>query len=100
MGKGKPSYAPYLDMGDYVVIINAGEVATTGKKERQKVYTRYSGYPSGLRKERLEELRKRLPGEVIRRAVKGMLPRGKLGRKMIAKLYVYPGANHPHGDKF
>lgn len=96
MGKDKPNYVPYLDMGDYVVVINAKEIKVTGKKEEQKVYTRYSGYPGGLRKETLKELRKRRPEEIVRHAVKGMLPRGKLGRKMITKLYVYPGPEHPH----
>lgn len=96
IGKDKPNYAPYLDLGDYVVVINAKEVKVTGKKEKQKVYRRYSGYPSGLKEETLEQLRKRRPEEVIRRAVLGMLPRGKLGRKMITKLYVYPGSEHPY----
>ncbi|NIT04571.1 50S ribosomal protein L13 [Candidatus Saccharibacteria bacterium] len=91
MGKHKSNWAPYLDMGDYVVITNAREVAVTGKKEKQKVYYRHSGYPGGLKEETLEELRKRRPEEVIRHAVVGMLPKGKLGRKMITKLYVYPG---------
>lgn len=92
MGKDKPNYAPYLDMGDYVVVINAKEVKVTGKKEKQKVYRRYTGYPSGLREETLEQLRNRRPEEIIRHAVKGMLPKGKLGRRMITKLYVYPGS--------
>jgi len=100
MGKGKSNYAPYLDMGDYVVVINAKEVAVTGKKEKQKVYRRYTGYPSGLREERLEELRKRRPEEVVRHAVKGMLPKSKLGRRMITRLYVYAGAEHPHRNEF
>jgi len=100
MGKGKPNFAPYLDMGDYVVVINAKEIMVTGKKEREKLYHRYSGYPGGLKTETLGELRKRRPEEIIRRAVKGMLPRGKLGRRMITKLYVYSGSEHPHEDKF
>lgn len=98
MGKGKPNYAPYLDMGDYVVVINAKKVRVTGKKEKQKIYQRYSGYPSGLKEETLEQLRKRKPEEIVRHAVKGMLPRGKLGRKMITKLYVYPDSEHPHQE--
>ena len=98
MGKGKPNYVPYLDMGDHVVVINAKEVEVTGKKEKQKVYQRYSGYPGGLKEETLEHLRERRPEEIIRRAVKGMLPRGKLGRRMITKLYVYPGSEHPHQE--
>jgi large subunit ribosomal protein L13 len=92
IGKNKPNYAPYLDMGDYVVVTNAKEVVVTGKKEKQKVYRRYTGYPSGLREERLEELRERRPEEMVRHAVKGMLPKGKLGRRMITKLYVYSKA--------
>jgi len=92
MGKHKPSYVPYLDTGDYVVVINAKEVAVTGRKETQKIYQRYSGYPSGLRKETLREIRGRRPEEIVRHAVAGMIPKGKLGRKMITKLYVYPGA--------
>lgn len=91
MGKDKPNWVPYLDMGDYVVVINAKEVAVTGKKENQKVYYRHSGYPGGLKAETLGKLRERRPEEIIRRAVKGMLPKGKLGRKMITKLYIYPG---------
>lgn len=99
MGKSKPNFAPYLDMGDYVVVINAKEIMVTGKKEKEKLYHRYSGYPGGLKTETLGELRKRRPEEIIRRAVKGMLPRGKLGRKMITKLYLYLGSEHPHGGK-
>jgi len=91
IGKHKPNWAPYLDMGDYVVVTNAREIAVTGKKETQKVYHRHSGYPGGHRSETLEELRARRPEEIIRRAVKGMLPTSKLGRKMITRLYVYPG---------
>ncbi len=100
MGKGKPNYVPYLDMGDYVVVINAKGVKVTGKKEVDKTYQRYSGYPSGLKSETLEQLRNRKPEGIIRSAVKGMLPKGKLGRRMIAKLYIFPGSDHPHGDKF
>jgi large subunit ribosomal protein L13 len=100
IGKGKANYAPYLDMGDYVVVVNAKKVRVTGKKEKEKVYQRFSGYPSGLRERSLEQMRHLMPEQVIRRAVKGMLPKGKLGRRMITKLYVYPGAEHPHKDKF
>lgn len=92
MGKGKPNYVPYLDMGDYVVVVNAKEIGVTGKKEEEKLYRRYSGYPGGLKTETLEQLRKRRPEEIVRHAVKGMLPRGKLGRKMITKLFVYSGS--------
>ena len=99
MGKDKPNYVPYLDMGDYVVVVNAREIKVTGKKEKEKLYHRYSGYPGGLKTETLEQLRERKPGEIVRHAVRGMLPRGKLGRKMITKLYIYSGSKHPHGDK-
>ncbi|GMR19307.1 MAG: 50S ribosomal protein L13 [Patescibacteria group bacterium] len=91
MGKDKPNWAPYLDMGDYVVVVNAKHIAVTGKKETQKVYYRHSGYPGGLKAETLGHLRQRRPEEIVRRAVKGMLPKGKLGRKMITKLYIYRG---------
>jgi len=91
MGKDKPNWAPYLDMGDFVVVTNAKDVKVTGKKEEQKEYFRYSGYPGGLTRETLGGLRQRRPEEIIRHAVKGMLPDTKLGRKMITKLYVYPG---------
>ena len=92
IGKEKINWAPYLDMGDYVVVTNAAKVKVTGKKEKEKRYYRHSGYPGGLRSETLEELRARRPEEIIRRAVRGMLPRGKLGRAMIKKLFVYPGS--------
>lgn len=90
MGKDKPSRVPYLDQGDYVVVINSAKVAVTGKKETQKRYFRYSGYPSGLKSEVLGDLRKRRPGEIIRRAVLGMLPDNKLRRTMITRLFIYP----------
>ncbi|MEX0887985.1 MAG: 50S ribosomal protein L13 [Patescibacteria group bacterium] len=90
MGKDKPERVPYLDRGDYVVVINAAKVAVTGKKEVQKRYFRYSGYPSGLKSETLGALRKRRPTEIIRRAVLGMLPDNKLSRKMITRFFVYP----------
>ena len=100
MGKGKPNYAPYLDMGDYVVVVNAKKVRVTGKKEKEKTYQRYSGYPGGLRERSLEQMRHLMPDQVIRHAVKGMLPKGKLGRRMITKLHVYPSSEHPYEDKF
>jgi large subunit ribosomal protein L13 len=92
MGKDKPDYAPYLDMGDCVVVINAEGVKVTGKKEKQKVYRRYTGYPGGLREESLEHLRERRPEEIVIHAIRGMLPKTKLGRRMITRLYVYPGS--------
>lgn len=94
-GKEKPIWVPYRDLGDYVVVVNAREIAVTGKKESQKRYYRYSGYPSGLRSETLGQLRVRRPEEIIRRAVVGMLPKNKLGSRMITRLYVYPG---PEGE--
>lgn len=95
-GKHKPAYTPYIDTGDFVVVINAAKVAVTGQKLTQKTYKRYSGYPSGLRVELLGDVLRRDPERVIREAVKGMLPRGPLARQMLTKLKVYPGAEHPH----
>ena len=100
MGKGKPYFAKNLDCGDYVVVINAKEVAVSGKKETDKVYTRYSGYPGGLRKITVKELRQRKPEEIIRHAVSGMLPKNKLRASMLKRLYVYSGEENPYGDKF
>lgn len=91
MGKDKPEWVPYLDQGDYVVVTNAAQVAVTGKKETQKRYFRYSGYPGGLSSESLKDLRRRRPQEIIRHAVDGMLPKNKLGSRMITRLFVYPG---------
>lgn len=95
-GKHKPIYTPHLDTGDFVVVINAKEVRVTGKKYTQKIYYHHSGYPGGLKKRTFEELMEKKPEEIIIRAVKGMLPKNKLGRKMLKKLKVYPDANHPH----
>lgn len=94
-GKNKPSFVPYLDMGDNVVVINASKVKVTGKKETQKRYIRHSGYPGGFKEEKLEQLRERKPEEIITHAVKGMVPKTKLGRVMLKKLHVYPGSTHP-----
>lgn len=99
-GKDKVEYIPYLDVGDNVVVINAKEVAVTGKKERQKIYYRHSGYPGGLRAETLRELRERRPEEIIRRAVKGMLPKNKLQKSMLKRLHIFAGEEHPFGGKF
>lgn len=96
MGKHKPTWQPHLDMGDYVVVINAAKVAVTGRKEDQKRYFRYSGYPGGLKEENLRRLRSRKPEEIIYHAVAGMLPKTRLGNAMIKKLFVYPGEEHPH----
>lgn len=96
MGKNKPNWVPYLDNGDFVVVTNAAEVKISGKKPAQKIYTRHSGYPGGLKQETFSDLQKRRPTEIIRHAVKGMLPKSKLGDKMIKKLYIYPASEHPH----
>ena len=98
-GKEKVEYVPYLDLGDYVVVINAVEVAVTGKKEKQKTYYRHSGYPGGLRAETLGDLRERRPEEIIRRAVKGMLPKNKLQKLMLKRLHIFAGSEHSFKDK-
>ena len=95
-GKHKPMYAPHIDTGDFVIVINASQVVVTSKKSQQKIYYRYSGYPGGMKAESFESLRKRRPEAVIERAVQGMLPKNRLGRKMLGKLKVYSGADHPH----
>ncbi len=95
-GKHKPTYAPHMDGGDYVVVVNAEKVAATGNKETAKTYYRHSGYPGGLREMSLAQMRERYPERVIEIAVKGMLPKNKLGRAMATKLKVYAGADHPH----
>lgn len=96
LGKNKVSYLPYLDSGDYVVVVNAAEVAATGRKEENKNYYRYSGYPGGLRTESLKTLRGRKPEMIIEHAVSGMLPKTKLGKALLKKLYIYAGDKHPH----
>jgi large subunit ribosomal protein L13 len=100
MGKKKIGYLPYLDGGDHVVVINAAKVKVTGRKETDKVYYRHSGYPGGLKEETLEELRKRRPEEIIRRAVKGMLPKNKLLRGRLKRLHIFAGSEHDYKDKF
>jgi large subunit ribosomal protein L13 len=95
-GKHKPIYSPHLDTGDHVVVINAAKVKVTGDKLAQKRYYRHSNYPGGLKEESLQALMARKPEMVIERAVKGMLPQNRLGRAMVKKLKVYPGADHPH----
>ena len=98
-GKHKPTFAPHVDGGDYVVVVNASQVAVTGNKEDEKIYYRHSGYPGGLRAERLRDVRAKHPERLVETAVRGMLPKTKLGRKMLRKLKVYPGADHPHGPQ-
>ena len=95
-GKHKPMYTPSMDTGDHVVIINASKIVlTSGKADREMVYD-YSGYPGGLKSETYANLLGRKPGDAIRRSIRGMLPKGSLGRQMIKKLQVYPGVEHPH----
>lgn len=98
-GKHKVNYVPYLDMGDYVVVVNAKKIKVTGDKLEEKIYTRYSGYPGGLKKIKLRELLEKNPKEVIRHAVLGMLPKNKLRKKRITRLYVFEEVNHPYKDK-
>ena len=95
-GKRKPEYTPHIDTGDFVVVVNAERISVTGNKRAEKRYYRHSGYPGGLRSRTLEEMLQRRPEEVIRLAVKGMLPRTKLGRAQLRKLKVYAGPDHPH----
>ena len=95
-GKHKTSFTPSLDTGDPVVIVNAAKIKVTGKKLADKMYIRHSGYPGGFKAETLERLLERRPEEVVRRAVRGMLPRNRLGEKMSRKLFVYAGPEHPH----
>jgi large subunit ribosomal protein L13 len=95
-GKKKPEYTPHIDTGDFVVVVNAEKIKVTGNKLTEKVYYRHTGYPGGLRSRTLEEQLDRRPEEVIRTAVKGMLPRTRLGRAQLRKLKVYAGAEHPH----
>jgi large subunit ribosomal protein L13 len=95
-GKRKPQYTPHVDVGDFVVVVNAEKIAVTGNKRAAKRYYRHSGYPGGLRSRTLEDMLQRRPEEVIRKAVKGMLPRNRLARKQLTKLKVYAGPDHPH----
>jgi large subunit ribosomal protein L13 len=96
MGKHKPVYTPFLDMGDHVVIVNAAKVRLTGKKEDQKVYRFHSGYPGGLRQTTARRMRQLKPVKIVEEAIKGMLPKTKLGKQMYRKLKVYAGDKHPH----
>jgi large subunit ribosomal protein L13 len=95
-GKRKPEYTPHVDTGDFVIVINAEKISVTGKKLSDKLYHRHSGYPGGLKTRTLQEQLDRRPEEVIRKAVKGMLPRNKLGRAQLTKLKIYAGPEHPH----
>ena len=95
-GKTSPLYTPYIDMGDHVVVINAEKIQLTGMKGSQKLYRRYTGFPGGLREESYVKLLARRPEAIVEQAVKGMLPKSKLGRQMATKLKVYKGSQHPH----
>ena len=95
-GKRKPEYTPHCDVGDFVIVVNAEKIAVTGKKREEKLYYRHSGYPGGLRTRTLNDMLERQPEEVIRKAVKGMLPRNRLARQQLRKLKVYAGPDHPH----
>jgi large subunit ribosomal protein L13 len=95
-GKRKPTYTPHVDVGDFVIVVNAEKVAVTGDKREKKLYWRHSGYPGGIRSRTLGDLLEKRPEEVIRKAVKGMLPRNRLARAQLGKLKVYAGPDHPH----
>ncbi len=96
-GKNKTTYTPHVDTGDFVVVLNAEKVRLTGNKESDKVYTRYSGYSNGLKIDTAAEVRAKHPARILEHAVKGMMPKGALGRKMYKRLKVYAGTDHPHG---
>lgn len=96
MGKHKPLYAPHLDTGDFVIVVNASQVALTGRKEDQKIYYRHTGRPGSLRSETARERRAKRPERLLEAAVWGMLPKNRIGRRQIRKLKVYAGADHPH----
>ncbi len=95
-GKHRPTYTPYMDNGDFVVVVNAAKVKATGRKLDQKTYYRHSGYPGGLKETSLESMLERYPARVIEHAVKGMLPHNRLGRSLLRHLKVYAGPDHPH----
>jgi len=95
-GKGKPAYTPHVDTGDFVIVVNAEKISVTGQKRTEKMYYRHSGYPGGLKSRTLNDMLERRPEEVIRLAVKGMLPKNRLARKQLTKLKVYAGPEHPH----
>ena len=95
-GKNKPQYTPHVDTGDFVVVVNAEKVVVTGRKAEQKVYRRHSGYPGGLKETSYERMMERRPTEILRRAVKGMMPKNRLARQQLRKLKIYAGPEHPH----
>lgn len=95
-GKNKPTYTPHMDTGDFVIVVNAEKVVVTGRKGQQKLYRRHSGRPGGMKTETFDQLQARIPERIIEKAVKGMLPKNALGRKLFTKLKVYKGSEHPH----
>jgi large subunit ribosomal protein L13 len=95
-GKNKPTYTPNMDTGDFVIIVNADKVVVTGQKAEQKLYRRHSGRPGGMKTETFSELQARIPERIVEKAIKGMLPKNALGRKLFTKLKVYAGPDHPH----
>ena len=98
-GKHKPEYTPHIDTGDYIVVVNAEKVHLTGKKEKDKIYWRHTGYPGGIKGTNVAKMRETHPERIIEKAVKGMLPRNPLGRAMYRKLKVYSGTSHPHSGQ-
>lgn len=98
-GKTKPTFTPHADMGDFVVVVNAEKIVLTGKKETQKLYSRHSGYPGGLRRRSVREVRGSHPERLIQSAVRGMLPKNVLGERQLRKLKVYAGPDHPHATQ-
>ncbi len=95
-GKNKPTYTPYMDTGDFVIVVNAEKIQVTGKKRNQKLYRRHSGRPGGMKVETFAKLQARIPERIIEQAVRGMLPKNSLGRQLFTKLKVYKGSEHPH----
>ncbi len=95
-GKNKPTYTPHMDTGDFVIVVNSEKVVVTGRKGQQKLYRRHSGRPGGMKMETFDQLQARIPERIIEKAVKGMLPKNSLGRKLFTKLKVYAGSEHPH----
>jgi large subunit ribosomal protein L13 len=96
IGKNKPSYTPFLDLGDHVIVVNAAKVTLTGRKWEQKVYRHHSGYPGGLKQASAKKVLAERPDRIVRDAIQGMLPKSKLGKKIVKKLKVYAGPDHPH----
>lgn len=95
-GKHKPTFTPHVDCGDFVIVVNADKINLTGNKLNDKIYYNHSGYTGGLRQRTAKEMKEKYPVEMVERAIKGMLPKGRLGRQMYKKLFVYAGAEHPH----